>query len=147
MEDVSARAESQPAPGYEVFRELKAKGGISYDFIVQGRDGIVVVEVKSTSREGADKQLERNFKLEEIKDDIMGMFHNPLQVGTANVVTKTQIPGFLVTLEKKITPLEGLDRLTVLHRQLKHVQVNLKDELNVIILRRVVPGRCRYCPI
>lgn len=29
----------------------------------------------------------------------------------------------------------------------KRVKRNLKDELVVIILRRIVPGRCRFCPI
>ena len=29
----------------------------------------------------------------------------------------------------------------------KQVKRNLKDELVVIILRRIVPGRCRFCPI
>ena len=32
-------------------------------------------------------------------------------------------------------------------RNLDRVKQNLEDELNIIILRRVVPGRCRYCPI
>jgi hypothetical protein len=32
-------------------------------------------------------------------------------------------------------------------QDLDHVKQNLKDEFNIIILRRVVPGRCRYCPI
>lgn len=32
-------------------------------------------------------------------------------------------------------------------KDLDRVKQNLKDELNIIIFRRVVPGRCRYCPI
>ena len=32
-------------------------------------------------------------------------------------------------------------------KELDRVKQNLKDEFNIIILRRVVPGRCRYCPI
>ena len=146
MENMPIKTESQLAPGYEVFRELPAKGGIRADFIVKKGEEIVVVEVKSTSREGADRQLESNFKIEEIKDDIMGMFQNPLPVGTANMVATKQIPGFCVTLAKKSGALEVLDRLTELQRQLNRIQSNLKDELNVIVLRRVVPGRCRYCP-
>lgn len=40
-----------------------------------------------------------------------------------------------------------LEQLALLRNQMVRVKSNLKAELNVIILRRVVPGRCRYCPI
>ena len=32
-------------------------------------------------------------------------------------------------------------------RDLERVEKNLRDEIAVIALRRVVPGRCRYCPL
>jgi len=40
-----------------------------------------------------------------------------------------------------------LDDLRRLWTELERVRRVLSDELAVIILRRVVPGRCRYCPI
>jgi hypothetical protein len=30
---------------------------------------------------------------------------------------------------------------------LKRLKSNIRDELAIITMRRVVPGRCRYCPI
>jgi len=32
-------------------------------------------------------------------------------------------------------------------KELDRIKQYLKDEFNIIMLRRVVPGRCRYCPI
>lgn len=40
-----------------------------------------------------------------------------------------------------------LDDLRRLWTELERVRRVLSDELAVIILRRVIPGRCRYCPI
>ena len=49
--------------------------------------------------------------------------------------------------ELKIKQCEEYQKLEKLFFELRRVQRNLRDELAVIILRRVVPGRCRYCPI
>ena len=45
------------------------------------------------------------------------------------------------------TTWEQYSKLAKSLKELDRVKQNLKDEFNIIILRRVVPGRCRYCPI
>jgi len=49
--------------------------------------------------------------------------------------------------ESQIKQWEEYQKLGKSFIELKRVERNLRDELAVIILRRIVPGRCRYCPL
>ena len=53
----------------------------------------------------------------------------------------------LPDLEACIRQSEEYNRLEKLSAELKRVESKLEEELSVITLRRVVPGRCRYCPL
>jgi len=50
-------------------------------------------------------------------------------------------------LESHVKEWEGFKKLEKSFIELERVEKNLKDELAVISLRRIVPGRCRYCPL
>jgi len=49
--------------------------------------------------------------------------------------------------EQDIQQLQHSRELSKHDVEMKRLQQHLNDELTTIILRRVVPGRCRYCPI
>lgn len=71
------------------------------------------------------------------------------------VYTIGRVPNELVTETKKlvldlmseVTTREEYGEMGRLLTRLKRVKRELHDELLVIILRRVVPGKCRYCPL
>jgi len=50
-------------------------------------------------------------------------------------------------LEARVKEWEECKKLEKSFIELERVEKNLKDELAVISLRRIVPGRCRYCPL
>jgi len=50
-------------------------------------------------------------------------------------------------LEERIRQSEEYKKIERLYTDLRGVESKLKEELAVITLRRVVPGRCRYCPL
>jgi hypothetical protein len=50
-------------------------------------------------------------------------------------------------LRSEVTSWSSYYELEKLYADLKRTQRILEDELAIITLRRVVPGRCRYCPI
>ena len=73
----------------------------------------------------------------------LGAFH-------IGVVPKQHVSGVqeLVTeLLSEVVNSSEYDRLQRVALELKRVRRVLSDELAVIILRRVVPGRCKYCPL
>ena len=49
--------------------------------------------------------------------------------------------------ESRVKEWEEGRKLEKSFTELKRVEKNLKDELAVITLRKIVPGRCRYCPL
>jgi hypothetical protein len=57
------------------------------------------------------------------------------------------VRNFLSALVAEAMDWEEYSGLAKNLRELDRVKQNLKDQFNIIILRRVVPGRCRYCPI
>ena len=57
------------------------------------------------------------------------------------------IRGVLQDSESSIKQWEEYKRLAASLIELRRVEVNLREELAVITLRRIVPGRCHYCPL
>jgi signal transduction histidine kinase len=49
--------------------------------------------------------------------------------------------------ELRLKELEELKKLENSLLDLTRVEKNLNDEIAVITLRRVIPGRCHYCPL
>ena len=47
----------------------------------------------------------------------------------------------------KISTWNEYMKLQRLFIEMERVKVNLQDELATIILKRIVSGRCRYCPV
>jgi len=59
----------------------------------------------------------------------------------------TEVQNLVRGLLAEITTWEGHDDLRRLLAELKRVREAVHDELLLVTLRRVVPGRCRYCPV
>ena len=53
---------------------------------------------------------------------------------------------FLYDLQTRITHWPEADEITRVLRELNRVTHELQEELATMILRRVVPGRYKYCP-
>ena len=63
--------------------------------------------------------------------------------GSADIAVVSKV---LRDLEARVKEWDECKKLEKSFIELKRVEKNLKDELAVISLRRIVPGRCRYCP-
>ena len=59
----------------------------------------------------------------------------------------TTIREVLIDFESKITGWELYKRMQRLFTELERLKLSLQDELAIVTLRRIVPGRCKYCPI
>jgi len=50
-------------------------------------------------------------------------------------------------LEPKVKASEEYRSLEKTHAEIAHLKRKLREELAVIRLKRIVPGRCKYCPL
>jgi hypothetical protein len=53
----------------------------------------------------------------------------------------------LTDFEHRIATWDQLDNMRKLFAELKRIKSSLHEELAVIIHRRIVPGKCKYCPL
>ncbi len=58
-----------------------------------------------------------------------------------------EINKIILEFESKIRTWEQLDRMSKIIADIKRVQSALLDELAIITHRRIVPGKCKYCPL
>ena len=59
----------------------------------------------------------------------------------------TTIREVLIDFESKITGWELYKKTQKLFTELERLKLSLQDELAIVTLRRIVPGRCKYCPM
>lgn len=69
------------------------------------------------------------------------------QMGKVNKKHVALIDEVLLDGESRIRQWEEFEKLEKSFTELRRVEKNLRQELAVITLRRIVPGRCRYCPL
>jgi len=82
--------------------------------------------------------------------DLINLHYGALHLGNLKKGKKDDIAlvkKVLSELEVSIRQTGEYMKLEKLYTDLNRIERNLKDELAVITLRRIVPGRCRYCPL
>jgi cell fate (sporulation/competence/biofilm development) regulator YlbF (YheA/YmcA/DUF963 family) len=78
---------------------------------------------------------------------LVDLYYGVFHLGNIKGKDVALIKEVLYDLEPRIRQLEEYKKLEKLYAELKHVENDLEEELAVITLRRIVPGRCRYCPL
>lgn len=69
------------------------------------------------------------------------------QMGKVRIEQVAVIREVLADFESSIRDYEEYCDLAKSFSELKRLSLKLRDELAVIILRRIVPGRCKFCPL
>lgn len=95
--------------------------------------------------------IEENLRTEPAGEGFMNFRYGAFGLGTVEqdhlrTVSKV-IREVLQDLESRLKDLEELSKLQKSLLDLSRVENSLNDEIAVITLRRVVPGRCHYCPL
>jgi hypothetical protein len=57
------------------------------------------------------------------------------------------VRGLIVNLESFIRKPEAFQDLKKTYNEIERLKEKLREELAIIRLRRIVPGRCKYCPL
>ena len=94
---------------------------------------------------GLDKRAD--FKLVAADQETTSINYGSFTIGRVPKERIAEVKNLVVDLMRKVTTGEEHGEMSRLLAQLERVRRELHDELLVIILRRVVPGRCKYCPI
>jgi hypothetical protein len=96
-------------------------------------------------------EIKENLRTEPAGEGLVNFRYGAFGLGAAErdhlrTVSKA-ISEALRDWESRLKELEELEKLKKCFLDLDRVEKNLNDEIAVITLRRVVPGRCHYCPL
>ena len=124
------------------------------EIVAAGEDGVIpgMVEalnfqMKSRARGWTGLDIKDNFRVEPVGDGFVKVSYGAFNMNRVKEEHATTIREVLIDFESKITGWELYGKTQKLFTELERLKLILRDELAIIILRRIVPGRCKYCPV
>ena len=118
--------------------------------VIPGMVAALNFQVERWAREREGLDIEVNFKVEPVGSGFARISYGAFNMDNMDKVKEehaTAIREVLIDFESKITGWELYGKMQKLLTELKSLRLSLRDELAIIILRRIVPGRCKYCPL
>jgi len=91
--------------------------------------------------------IKEYFKVESAGEEFVYVSSGAFSMGKVKQEHAAPIEKVLIDFESKVTSWEQYEKMRGLFTELQRLKVGLRDELTVIILRKIVPGRCKYCPM
>ena len=91
--------------------------------------------------------IKDNFKVEPAGEGFVKVSYGSFNMDKVKEKHATTIREVLIDFESRITSWEQYEKMQRLFTELERLKLGLRDELTVIKLRRIVPGRCKYCPM
>ncbi len=88
-----------------------------------------------------------NLKSEQPQEDFVHLWYGRFGLGIVRKSHIDLIAKVLTDWKLQINKWEEYKQLEKLFLDLSRTNKNLNDEITTIVLRRIVPGRCRYCPL
>jgi hypothetical protein len=125
-------------------KQILSGGG---EGIIPGIVAALAFQMKSWARGHKGLTLENNFRAEPAGEGLVNVHYGLAYMDRVNKDHLMIIRQILGDFELKVVDWEEYSHLQKLFGELERLKRNARDELAVITLRRVVPGRCRYCPI
>jgi hypothetical protein len=115
--------------------------------IIPGLVAALTFQMKSRAQEHVGLTLKDNFRIEPASEGFVNLHYGLAFMSSVNKDKVAIIKQVLSDFESKIIDWEEYGRLKKLLQDLVRLKQNSRDELAIITMRRVVAGRCRYCPI
>ena len=100
-----------------------------------------------TARGEAGLAQRADFRLTSMDRETTGIEYGAYNIGRLSNDRVDNIKNLVTALLSEVITWEEHTAMEHLFTQLEHVRRNLHEELLIIILKRIVPGRCKYCPI
>jgi hypothetical protein len=91
--------------------------------------------------------IEEAFKTTATEDSGVNLKLGAYSIGTTTDGKIFEVKEALASLRKRLPHLSSFRRLVDGFREAEKLAPVIREELATIALRRVVPGRCKYCPI
>lgn len=114
---------------------------------VAGITAAISFDMHQWARGAKGLNLPENFLTIPKEKGLVKIEYGSFHLGEHNAKNVGNIKGVISDLERKVTSWDEYNDLRTQLEKLLNLKDKIRDELAVIIFRRIVRGRCRYCPL
>jgi len=116
--------------------------------VVYGCTAALTFQIEQWSQGRSGINIIGNFKVKPTKEkDVSNIEYGAFHIDNIDSHYVQTVEGILTNWESMVKDWEEYAAMEKLFKKLLTTKSKLRDELAVIILRRIVPGRCKYCPL
>ena len=134
-------------------REIEADGRLN-DIVSEGANGVIaaavdvlVHQVKEWARGREGLKIDRDIHIEKTKEGRVRMRYGFSSFGEIEESQVEIIKAVLIDFESGLKDRSEYLEIERLFNRLGRLKTNIGEVLTVVLLRRIVPGRCKYCPL
>jgi hypothetical protein len=146
-------AESKDGIRNKIQREIEADGRLN-GIVSQGANGVIpaaidvlVHQVKEWARGREGLKMDCDIHLEKTSEGRVKMSYGFSHFGELEESSVEIIKAVLIYFESELKHSPEYLEMEKLYGKLGRLKISIGESLTVILLRRIVPGRCRYCPL
>lgn len=139
--------------GIKVVEGIKSDSRLSSELdaeeagVVPGIIGALKFQIEHWTQGMSGLNLKNDLISEPAEEGFVNLRYGFSQMGKVKKEHVKLISKVLQDWESRLKQWEEYKKLEKSFIELRRVEKNLRDELAVITLRRIVPGRCKYCPL
>lgn len=115
--------------------------------IANGIVEALVFQMKSWARGWKGLDVGTDIHLKPADKGFVTLQYGSFHMGLVEEHNAERVREVLGDFETKTVHWEETEEMEKLFKRLETLQKNMRDGLAVIILRRIVPGKCKYCPL
>jgi hypothetical protein len=136
-----------------VQKEIEADGRLN-GIVSQGANGVIpaavdvlVHQVKEWARGREGLKIDSDIHLEKVTEDRVRMRYGFSHFGEIEKSHVETIKAVLIDFESELKNWPEYIELERLYNRLARLKQGISAILTVVLLRRIVPGKCKYCPL
>ena len=115
--------------------------------VVLGMIAALAFHTERRARGATGLNIEENFRTEPAGKNLVSIEYGAFPLGKVERQQVETVRDALVYWQSKVTSWEDYADINKRFQELQRIKMKVKDELAVVTLRRIVPGRCKYCPL
>ena len=115
--------------------------------VIPGMVFALSLQMKQWARGRKGLDIDQNFRVEPAQEGFVTVSYGAAHMGKVKEEHADIIRETLVDFESKVTTWKEYGNMVKLFAEMKRLKAILHEELTIITLRRIVPGKCKYCPL
>lgn len=141
--DVKMRLKSE----IEADARLKPILGTGGGEVISAMVEVLTFQCQSRARGWTGLDVKESFEVKPDREEMADIQCGFAAMGKVPKKEVATIKEVLADFESNVTDWEQYDSMKKLFTEVQRLKLDLQDELAIISLRRIVPGKCRYCPL